>query len=266
MSDILLVESDGPIQVLTLNEPRRANPLSPEMATALTNALKSAEADDRVRAVVLTGAGRHFSAGADLAALKQIAEGGSLEENLNDSRRLQQLFSCLLDHPKLTIAAVHGAAVAGGCGLATGCDFVVADEGARFCYSEVKIGFIPALVSTYLTRRVAGHVARRLLLDPEMLDAKRAQAVGLVDEVVPVGTSLERATSLARSVCTKASPSALAATKRLLNRTVGMDWRQAMDVAAEANAGQRLEDECRRGVQCFLKTKGTPDWIDGTDG
>jgi len=172
MSELLLESREGALLLLTLNDPGRANALSAALAEDLVKALVRARGDDGVRAVILCGAGRHFSAGADLKALETIADGGDAEANLRDSRRLEELFAELLDHPKLTIAAVQGAAVAGGCGLATACDLVVAEAGARFSYTEVRIGFIPALVSTFLTRRVAGHVARRLMLDPEMLDAE----------------------------------------------------------------------------------------------
>ncbi|RLE27584.1 MAG: hypothetical protein DRJ65_02405 [Acidobacteria bacterium] len=262
MSDILLQHADGPLLILTLNEPNRANPLSPEMAAELTVALEEAAADPAVRAVILIGAGKHFSAGADLAALEQAAEDGSAEDNLVDSRRLEKLFATLLAHPKLTVAAVHGAAIAGGCGMATACDLVVAEPSSKFCYTEVKIGFIPALVSTFLTRRVPGHRARRLLLDPEMLDGSKALDLGLVDELADEGQALEQAKELALSICRKASPAALAATKALMNRVVGMDWREALAVAAEANAEQRMHPECRRGVRSFLETKKTPDWLD----
>jgi len=262
MNDIVLQVTDGPLLILTLNEPERANPLSPEMAAELTAALEDAGSDPVVRAVILTGAGKHFSAGADLAALEQVAEGGDSEANLADSRRLEALFAVLLGHPKLTVAAVHGAAIAGGCGLATACDFVVAEPSSRFCYTEVKIGFIPALVSTFLTRRVPGQIARRLLLDPEMLDGSKALELGLVDELVSEGEVLDRAKDLALSICRKASPSALAATKALMNRVIGMDWREALAVAAEANAEQRVHAECCRGVRSFLETKKTPDWLD----
>ena len=262
MSEMVLQHRDGPLLVLTLNEPSRANPLSPAMATELTVALRLAAEDESVRAVILTGAGKHFSAGADLAALETLAEGGDAETNLEDSRRLETLFGVLLGHPKLTVAAVHGAAIAGGCGLATACDFVVAEPRSKFCYTEVRIGFIPALVSTFLTRRVPGHVARRLLLDPEVLDAREAQVLGLVDELADEDGALDRARDLALSICRKASPSALAATKALLNETVGLGWREALTVAAQANVEQRMHPECRRGVRTFLETKDTPDWLE----
>jgi len=262
MSRLVQLRKSDPILIVTLNDPERSNPLSPELVEELCSALQGAAEDDDLRALILTGAGRYFSAGADLAALEAVAQGGDLEANRADSERLELLFATVLDHPKLTVAAVHGAAVAGGCGLATACDLVVAERGARFAYTEVRIGFIPALVSTFLTRRVPGQVARRLLLDPEMMDGARAEAVGVVDELVEEGCALERAREWALSVARKASPAAVAATKRLLNRTVGMGWREALDVAADANAKQRLHPECRRGVRAFLDTKTTPDWVD----
>ncbi len=262
----ILEQCHGPIVTLTLNDPDRANPLSATLADALVEALGRAADDRAVRALVLTGAGRHFSAGADLAALEGIAAGADEAANLEDSRRLERLFAAVLDHPKLTVAAVHGAAVAGGCGLATACDLVVADRTARFAYTEVKIGFIPALVSTFLTRRVSGRAARRLLLDPEMIDADRAAALGLVDEVVEGDTALEQARRLALAICRKASPAAIAATKRFLNDTVGLGWREALDRAAEANAAQRSHPECRLGVRAFLDHKRTPDWLEAGQG
>ena len=154
MNTPLLQHRDGPVLVLTLNDPDRANPLSGPLVDALYRALVEAAEDDGVRAVVLTGAGTHFSAGADLSALETLATGGSDAETRNDSDRLERLFAQLLGYPGLTVAAVHGAAMAGGCGLATACDFVVAERSARFAYPEVKIGFVAALVSTFLTRRV----------------------------------------------------------------------------------------------------------------
>jgi methylglutaconyl-CoA hydratase len=265
MAELILERRDGAVVVLTLNDPARANPLSSDLVDALHSALEKAAADDRVRAVVLTGAGRHFSAGADLEALELLAAGGDEDGARRDTERLKDLFESLLGHPKLTVAAVHGAAVAGGCGLATACDFVVAEPGARFAYTEVKIGFLAAMVLTFLTRRVPGHIARRLLLDPEMIDGERAVALGLADKLVAEGASLDTAIAVARSVCSKASPSALAATKALLNGTVGMGWREALATAVGANVRQRQEPDCVRGVRTFLATKTTPNWLDPTD-
>ncbi len=265
MTEQVLKHRDGPVVVLSLNDPKRANPLSSAMVEALRTALAGAATDDTIRAVVLTGSGQHFSAGADLSALEALATGGDEEAARRDTEHLRRLFEVLIGHPKLTVAAVHGAAVAGGCGLATACDLVVAEPGARFAYTEVKIGFLAAMVLTFLTRRVPGHVARRLLLDPEMINGERAVALGLADELAPNGGCIEAAVALARSVCAKASPSALAATKALLNETVGLGWREALEVAAEANISQRMDPDCRTGVRAFLETKSTPDWLEGDD-
>jgi methylglutaconyl-CoA hydratase len=266
MPEIVLEERRGPIVVLTLNDPERANPLSAAMVDALTAALERAAAAPAIRAVVLTGAGRHFSAGADLEALERFAHEGDEALTRGDAERLRRLFDVLLGHPKLTVAAVHGAAVAGGCGLATACDLVVAEPGASFAYTEVKIGFLAAMVLTFLTRRVPGHVARRLLLDPENLDGGRALALGLADELAEAGGAVEAAVARAHTISAKASPAALAATKALLNETVGLGWREALAVAAEANVRQRRSPECARGVRWFLERKQTPDWLDDGDG
>ncbi|HQN95998.1 MAG TPA: enoyl-CoA hydratase/isomerase family protein [Thermoanaerobaculales bacterium] len=261
MSEIVLERREGPVLVLTLNDPERANPLSAALADRLYRALAEAAEDATVRAVVLTGAGRHFSAGADLAALERLAEGGTEADNREDSERLERLYAELLDHPKLTVAAVHGAAIGGGCGLATACDLVIAERSARFGYTEITIGFIPALVSTFLTRRVPGHVARRLLLDPGLVDGERAVALGLADELVDDGAAIEAAIERARSIAHRSSGAALAATKRLLNLTVGMSWRDALMAASRANVQQRRHPDCRHGVRTFLATKSTPDWL-----
>ncbi len=261
MREPVLVRREGPVTVLTLNDPERANPLSAPLVTALARELEAAGADAAVRAVVLAGAGRHFSAGADLAALEAIAAGGDEAAAREDTRRLRRLFEILLDHPKLTVAAVHGAAVAGGCGLATACDLVVAERSARFGYTEVRIGFVAALVLTFLVRRVPGHVARRLLLDPELVDGERAVALGIADRLVEDGEAVDEAVRWAEAVCRKGSPAAIAATKRLLNRIVGLGWREALAAAEEANVAQRLHPECRRGVGRFLERRATPDWL-----
>jgi methylglutaconyl-CoA hydratase len=258
----ILSDEAAPVRVLTLNDPARANPLSAALAEALTASLEAAADDARVRAVVLVGSGRHFSAGADLEALAELARGGDADANREDSQRLRRMFEVLLGHPKLTVAAVHGAAIAGGCGLATACDFVVAEPRARFAYTEVKIGFLAAMVLTFLTRRVPGHVARRLLLDPIPIDGVRAVEIGLADELAAEGEALEHALGFATRLTSQASPAALAATKRLLNEVVGLGWQEALEVAAAANVEQRQERDCVRGVRSFLDAKRTPDWLE----
>jgi methylglutaconyl-CoA hydratase len=262
MSDMVRRDREGPLEVLTLDDPEHANALSGDMIGALYRALVATAVDDELRAVIVTGAGRHFSAGADLASLEKLSAGGDEAANRADSQRLERMYEALLGHPKLTVAAVHGAAIGGGCGLATACDLVVAEPSAQFAYTEVTIGFIPALVSTFLTRRVPGHVARRLLIDPERVDGRRAVELGLADELVAEGQSLTEAKRAALRISRKASPMALAATKRLLNQIVGRGWREALVVAAGANVAQRQHPDCRRGVRAFLDSKSTPDWLE----
>jgi methylglutaconyl-CoA hydratase len=261
MSQLVQIRRDGPTVLITLDDPERANPLSAQLVDGLYRALADAAEDRTVRGVVLTGAGRHFSAGADLAALERLAEGGTEADNRLDSERLERLYAELLDHPKLTVAAVHGAAIGGGCGLATACDLVIAERGAKFGYTEVTIGFIPALVSTFLTRRVAGNVARRLLIDPVVVDGAMAVELGLADELVDDGHAVAAALERSLAVARKTSPSAVAATKRLLNETVGLGWRDALAAGSRANVQQRRAPDCRRGVRTFLANKSTPDWL-----
>jgi methylglutaconyl-CoA hydratase len=262
MSTPIKGTSEGPLRILELADPDRANPLSGDLVAALDAALRAAAGDPEVRAIILTGAGRHFSAGADLSQLQQIASGSDAEALRADSERLCALFETLLGHPKLTFAAVHGAAIGGGCGLATACDVVVAEPRARFAYTEVTIGYVPALVLTFLGRRVPGHVARRVLLDPERIDGARAVELGLADELADDGRALDRARELALAMARKGSPAAIAATKKLLNETAAMDWRSALRHAAEVNASHRLHPECIRGVRTFLEHKTTPDWLE----
>lgn len=266
MSDLVDVRRNGPLAVITLNDPKRANPLSAGLVDALYRALVATAEDRSVRAVILTGAGRHFSAGADLAALEALAEGGTEAENRTDSERFERMYAALLDHPKLTVAAVNGAAIGGGCGLATACDLVIAERSAKFGYTEVTIGFVPALVSTFLTRRLAGGVARRLLLDPDVMDGARAVEIGLADVLADDGTAVEVAVERALAVAHKTSAAALAATKKLLNETVGLGWRDALSAGAHANVQQRRHPDCRRGVRAFLATRSTPDWLTEDDG
>ena len=258
------VRREGDLLRVVLNDPDRANALSPAMVAELTEIFRRDWRADGVRALLLSGAGRHFCAGADLAHLAALQE-ATIEENRRDSQALRDLFAALLRQEALTVALVHGSCVAGGCGLATACDLVVAEPAARFAYTEVKIGFLAAMVLTFLTRRVPGHVARRLLLDPEMIDGERAVSIGLADELANPGSAIETAIERARTVCAKASPAALAATKALLNEVVGLGWRDALAAAAEANVRQRRHPDCVRGVRSFLEDKTTPDWLEAAD-
>jgi methylglutaconyl-CoA hydratase len=257
----LRVERAGDLVRVTLDDPARANALSPALAEALTAAFRRDWRAEGVRAVLLAGAGKHFCAGADLENLRKLGGATALDHRL-DSRRLRDLFDAILRQPALTVAVVQGSCVAGGCGLATACDFVVAAEDARFLYSEVRIGFVAALVATFLPLRVKGRDLRELLLFPEFLDAARAREIGLVDRVVPADRLAEEAELLAGRILANGSSESIARTKRLLLDVLGRRLDERLDLAAEVNAESRSTADCRHGVAHFLDHKSPPRWRD----
>lgn len=261
-ADLLKVERRDDLLVLTLNDPARANALSPALIARLTELYRRDLRGEGVRAVILGGAGRHFSAGADLAHLETLRDAGR-DENLADSHRLRDLFDAILRQPALTVAAVHGACVAGGCGVATAHDFVVACEDSRFLYSEVRIGFVAALVATFLPLRLRGRDLREVLLNPEFVAAPRALEIGLINRLAPAGGAEEArqgAFELAVEILGRASSESIARTKSLLLELIGKPLDEALALAAEVNADTRLTDDCRHGISTFLATKKPPDW------
>lgn len=259
--DTLELRREDDLLWVTLADPDRANALSPAMVAELTRLYGADLRGEGVRAVLLSGAGRHFSAGADLAHLREL-EGADLEQNRRESAKLRELFESILRQEALTVALVHGACVAGGCGVATAHDFVVAAEDARFMYSEVRIGFVAALVATFLPLRVSGSQVKELLLNPDFLDADRAREIGLADRVVPPAELPAAGRELAVSILTKASSESIARTKRLLWEVAGLPLGEALGQAAEANAQARMTADCRLGVAHFLEHKKPPRWRD----
>ena len=253
---VVNVSREGPVAVVELARPEVGNALDAALVAELAGAVAAAPAAG-ARAIVLAGAGRHFCTGADLRELAQLAEAGE-EERLADAGRLAGAYAAVLRSPLLTVAAVHGAAYGGGLGLAGACDLVIAAPDARLQFSEVRLGFVPALISVFLPRRLPPARLARLFLDPEPLDAAAALAAGLVDEVAerPRERALERAAAVAR----KAAPSAIAATKRLLLDAALPDLDAQLAHAALVNAAQRAHPECRRGVAALLAGGGFPDW------
>jgi methylglutaconyl-CoA hydratase len=246
----------GPLAVIELARPSVGNALGAELVDELCDAFAAAVAAG-ARAIVLTGAGRHFCTGADLVELQQP---GDAAASLASAERLGRLFLGVLRCPLLTVAAVHGAAFGGGAGLAAACDLVVAGPDARFQFSEVRLGFVPALVSVFLPRRVAPARLAQLFLDPAPLGAEAARAVGLVDEVAP--NPLDGALERAVAVCRKAAPAAVAETKRMLLAAALPGLEAQLAEAAKANAARRAHPECLRGVAAFLATKAFPGWLE----
>ena len=244
---------------VTLANSERANALSPALLAELTELYQRDLRAEGIRAVLLAGEGKHFSAGADLEHLRSLLDAGH-EDNLEDSERLRGLFESVLRQEALTVALVHGACVAGGCGLATAHDFVIATEDAKFLYSEVRIGFVAALVATYLPLRLKGADIRELLLNPEMIDAARALEVGLVNRVVPAEELTQAGEELVGGMLKRASSESIARTKRLLLAILGRPLDERLELAVEANAASRATDDCKHGIATFLETKKPPKW------
>ncbi len=257
--ETLEVRLDGDLLRVTLNNPRKANALAPAMIAEITALYNRPLRDEGVRAVLLEGAGKHFSAGADLEHLKSLRDAGA-DENRRDSEALRALFASVLRQEALTVAVVHGSCVAGGCGLATAHDYVVAADSARFMYSEVRIGFVAALVATFLPLRVKGRDLRELLLDPQLIDAARALEIGLINRVVPEDELEEAALDLVAAILERASSESIARTKMLLLDTLGRGLDEALQHAAEVNAASRATADCKHGIATFLDTKRPPAW------
>ncbi|HZS25910.1 MAG TPA: enoyl-CoA hydratase-related protein [Candidatus Angelobacter sp.] len=248
-------ESQG-IATITLNRPDKRNGISYELIDDLTAALKQA-AGSSAQIVVLTGAGKAFCSGMDLDNLKQLT-GRSHEQNLKDSETMASLFRSLYDFPKPTIAAVNGPAIAGGTGLATLCDFTLASPEAKFGYTEVRIGFVPAIVSSFLIANVGEKRARELLLTGRIFGAEEAHKLGLVNEIVAPEQLMPRALELAQQLMEN-SPASLQATKRLLSGYTREQLDRQVAQAVEANAAIRKTADFKEGITSFLE-KRKPTW------
>jgi methylglutaconyl-CoA hydratase len=244
------------IGTLTLNRPDKRNAISYELIDDLLRALKEVEISS-AQVLILTGAGKAFCSGMDLDNLKALT-GRTPEQNLQDTKKMANLFRSLYDFPKPTIAAVNGAAVAGGTGLATLCDFTLAVPEAKFGYTEVRIGFVPAIVSKFLLRQVGEKIARDLLLTGRLFDAQEALRIGLINEIVPPEKLLDRARELAAQLMEN-SPASLAFTKRLLSEHAKAELDSQIDVAIRENAAIRATADFREGVTSFLE-KRKPKW------
>jgi methylglutaconyl-CoA hydratase len=252
----LTLAYEGLLAVLTLDRPEKRNAISYELIDDVLRALAAVE-QSSAQIVILTGSGKAFCSGMDLDNLKSIT-GRSAEENRADSATMARLFRTLYEFPRVTIAAVNGPAIAGGCGLATLCDFTVASTEAKFGYTEVRIGFVPAIVSTFLLRQVGEKQARDLLLTGRIIGAEEALRLGLASELVAPEKLQERARELAANLLEN-SPASLVATKRLLKGFASEELDRQIAAAVEENARIRTTDDFREGVTSFLE-KRSPRW------
>lgn len=239
------------IAFITLNRPEKRNALSHELVTELKTAFSTAATDDAVKVIVLKAAGEAFCAGADLGYLQQL-QNFSYEENLADSNHLKELFLTIYTLPKIVIAQIQGHALAGGCGLATVCDFSFAVPEAKFGYTEVKIGFIPAIVMVFLIRKLSEGKAKQLLLTADLISAETAKEFGLVNFVSQAKSLENDVLTFANKLCNENSAQSIASTKQMISTVQSMSLEESLAYASEMNAKARSTEDCKRGISAFL--------------
>lgn len=250
---VLLTSVEDGVATLTLNRPEKRNALNAELVEALAEAVRQTSIDERVRVVALRGAGPDFCSGADLAELERIAELDE-RENLADARRLGDLLMSLRQHPRPVVAVVQGRALAGGCGLATACDLVLAHEDAQFGYPEVHLGFVPAMVMALLRRKVGEGRAFELAVRGRRMSATEAERLGLVNEVFAEG-DFRAGLAATLTELARLPASAVTLTKRLLYDLDGLDAAAGIERGAQVNVEARMSEACRAGVRRFLAGK-----------
>ena len=257
MEELVRNEVDGKsgIARIILNRPERRNALGARMVAELMDSLALADADDRIRVVALSGAGPDFCAGADLEEIREAVEQGVLA-SLVDAESLGELFLLLRRMDTPVVAVVHGKALAGGCGLATACDMVLAASDARFGYPEVRLGFVPAMVMAILRRSVGEKRAFELIALGDLIEADTAEAIGLVNRVFPTDRFEEDVDEFLRELSSR-SASAVSLSKRLLYQIDGASFEAAIRAGAQVNALARLTDDCQEGISAFLDRRGT---------
>jgi methylglutaconyl-CoA hydratase len=244
-------DAQDAIGYITLSRPEKRNALSADMVTELKQAFEFAEDDEACKVIVLRAEGEAFCAGADLAYIQEL-QGFGYTDNLADSTHLMQLFHQIYTLKKVVIAQVQGHALAGGCGLASICDFAFAVPEAKFGFTEVKIGFLPAIVSVFLIRKIGEARTKQLLLTGDVLSAQKALDIHLVNEVVAAETLVSHVYAFARRLCVENSTQSMEITKEMLARLPEMPLEDSLRYAAQLNAEARSTLDCRRGIAAFL--------------
>lgn len=246
------------VATITLNRPEKRNALNGALVKELRQAFARAEEDADVKVIVLAANGKAFCAGADLDYLQQLQQ-NNYEENLADSRELMLLMQEIYSLQKVVIAQIEGDALAGGCGLASVADLSFAVPGARFGYTEVRIGFVPALVSVFLVRKTGEGRARELLLTGELITAEQAAAYGIINKVVRADNIRAHVAELAQRLCNETSANSLKITKQLVRTALDQPLPEALENAARLNAETRQHPDCKKGIGAFLN-KEKPVW------
>ncbi|MBX2843047.1 MAG: enoyl-CoA hydratase/isomerase family protein [Flammeovirgaceae bacterium] len=239
---------------ITLNRPEKRNALNPQLVQELKTAFSHAKDEKSGKVVVLKANGKVFCSGADLAYIQKL-QNNTYQENLEDSNHLMELFKLIYTLPKIVIAQVQGHAIAGGCGLATVCDFVFAIHEAKFGYTEVKIGFIPAIVSFFLLRKLGEGITKELLLTGDLVSAKKAKEYHLINEIVDKTDLEKHIEEFAKKLIESNSEQSMGLTKLLINDIQVLDTQKAMELAASQNASSRSTTDCKKGISTFLNKK-----------
>ena len=243
--------TENRIGYITLNRPEKRNALSHELVSELKACFAKAEQDEHAKIIVLKANGEAFCAGADLGYLQKL-QSFSFEENVADSNHLKELLLQIYQLKKVVIAQVQGHALAGGCGLATICDFVFAVPEAKFGYTEVKIGFIPALVSVFLVKKIGEQKAKHLLLSGELVQGQSAVEMGLVSFLVSKNELEKSVEAFGLKMIRNNSGQSMELTKRLIADVQSMKLETALDHAAQQNAKARATEDCKKGIAAFL--------------
>jgi methylglutaconyl-CoA hydratase len=251
MSNLVQYEVKDRVGYITLNRPEKRNALSYEMVSEIKLAFMNAEADKECKVIVIKGSGEAFCAGADLAYLQQL-QTNTFDENLADSRHLMELFQFIYHSNKVVISQINGPALAGGCGLASVCDFSFATPESTFGYTEAKIGFVPAIVMVFLVRKVAEKNAREMLLTGDVFKADKALQYGLINYIVEPDELDDVVYKFAQKLCKQTSIQSVELIKEMLANVQSMDVNEALEYAAQTNAKARATDDCKRGIAAFL--------------
>lgn len=253
MSDYtkILYSVEQAVARITLNRPDKRNALDDGIVSEFAYALEAAGRDETVRVVLVTGAGKDFCSGADLASLQRISEAG-VEDSMSSAGVMGKLFISMRRHPRPIIAAVRGRALAGGCGLATACDIILAAESSQFGYPEVNIGFIPAMVMAILRRSVSEKRAFELITRGEIISARTALEIGMINRVFADDQFEAEVETYVTQMASK-SASAVSLAKSLLYHMDGMTFETAIEAGIQMNAITRMTEDCKRGVERFLK-------------
>lgn len=236
---------------ITLNRPEKRNAFNEVLVEELKHAFTAAENDNSAKVIILKAKGKVFSAGADLAYLQGL-QSNTYEENLEDSMNLKALYQQMYSLKKVIIAQVEGHAIAGGCGLATVCDFTFSVPAAKFGYTEVKIGFVPAIVMIFLLRKIGELKTKSLLLTGDLVSAEEALKLGLINEIFEDEEMETKVFDFAQKLCNTTSGQSLEITKTMIAKVQDMDYEDAFNYAAEMNAKGRATNDCKKGISTFL--------------